>query len=203
MRLVPREAKFFQMFTDLAQNATEGARLLSEILSDGGEIANRVQRLKAIEHRGDDMTHEILTKLNQTFITPFDREDIHKLAVSIDDVLDFVWGAGERLVIYKIATPPPAAGELAAIVVRQCEELAAAVGLLDKNRGLLPHLVEINRLENEADLVSRGAIGALFEYEKDPIALIKIKELIEVLERATDKAEDAANVLESVVLKSA
>ncbi len=203
MRLVPREAKFFQMFTDLAQNATEGARLLSEILSDGGEIANRVQRLKAIEHRGDDMTHEILTKLNQTFITPFDREDIHKLAVSIDDVLDFVWGAGERMVIYKIATPPHAAGELAAIVVRQCEELAAAVGLLEKNRGLLPHLVEINRLENEADLVSRGAIGALFEYEKDPIALIKIKELIEVLERATDKAEDAANVLESVVLKSA
>ncbi len=203
MRLVPREVKFFQMFTELAQNATEGARLLSDILSDHGEVANRVQRLKAIEHRGDDMTHEILTKLNQTFITPFDREDIHKLAVSIDDVLDFVWGAGERLVIYKITSPPPAAGELAAIVVRQCEELAAAVALLEKNRGLLPHLVEINRLENEADLVSRGAIGALFEHEKDPIALIKIKELIEVLERATDKAEDAANVLESVVLKSA
>ena len=202
VRLVPRDVKFFQMFTDMAENATSGARLLSEILSDGGEVMNRVQRLKAIEHRGDDLTHELLTKLNQTFITPFDREDIHKLAVSIDDVLDFVWGAGERLVMYKIAAPPPAAGELARIVLRQCEELTAAVALLDKSRGLLPHLVEINRLENEADVVSRGTIGALFENEKDPIMLIKVKELVEVLERASDKAEDAANVLEAVVLKS-
>ncbi len=203
VRLVPRDLKFFEMFTEMAENATAGARLLSEILGDGGDTANKVQRLKAIEHRGDDLTHELLTKLNRTFITPFDREDIHKLAVSIDDVLDFVWGAGERLVMYKIATPPASAGELARIVVRQCEELAAAVALLEKNRGLLPHLVEINRLENEADLVSRATIGGLFENEKDPIMLIKVKELIEVLERASDKAEDAANVLEAVVLKSA
>ncbi len=203
LRVVPREVKFYQMFTEMAQNTTEGARLLTEILRDDGDVTNGVQRLKAIEHRGDDLTHALLTKLNQTFITPFDREDIHKLATSIDDVLDFVWGAGERLVMYKISSPPSAAAELASIVVRQCEELAAAVGLLEKNQLLLPHLVEINRLENEADLVSRGAIGALFENERDPISLIKVKELIEVLERATDKAEDAANVLESVVLKSA
>ncbi len=202
VRLVPRDVKFYEMFTEMAQNATEGARLLTEILRDDTDVTTRVQRLKAIEHRGDDMTHELLTKLNQTFITPFDREDIHKLATSIDDVLDFVWGAGERLVIYKVGSPPPAAAELASIIVRQCEELTAAVSLLEKNQRLVPHLVEINRLENEADLVSRGAIGALFEYERDPITLIKIKELFEVLERATDKAEDAANVLEAVVLKS-
>jgi predicted phosphate transport protein (TIGR00153 family) len=202
VRLVPRDVKFYEMFTEMAQNATEGARLLTEILRDDTDVATRVQRLKAIEHRGDDMTHELLTKLNQTFITPFDREDIHKLATSIGDVLDFVWGAGERLVIYKVSSPPPAAAELASIIVRQCEELTAAVSLLEKNQRLVPHLVEINRLENEADLVSRGAIGALFEYERDPITLIKIKELFEVLERATDKVEDAANVLEAVVLKS-
>ena len=202
VRLVPREVKFYAMFTEMAQNATDGARLLTEILRDDADVANRVQRLKAIEHRGDDLTHELLTKLNQTFITPFDREDIHKLATSIDDVLDFVWGAGERLVIYKITAPPPAAADLASVIVRQCEELTAAVSLLEKNQRLVPHLVEINRLENEADLVSRGAIGALFEHERDPITLIKIKELFEVLERATDKAEDAANVLEAVVLKS-
>ncbi len=202
VRLVPREVKFYAMFTEMAQNATEGARLLTDILRDDTDVANRVQRLKAIEHRGDDLTHELLTKLNQTFITPFDREDIHKLATSIDDVLDFVWGAGERLVIYKISSPPPAAADLASIIVRQCEELTAAVSLLEKNQRLVPHLVEINRLENEADLVSRGAIGALFECEHDPISLIKNKELFEVLERATDKAEDAANVLEAVVLKS-
>ncbi len=203
VRLVPRDVKFYQMFAEMTQNATEGARLLTDILRDDADVTNRVQKLKAIEHRGDDLTHELLTKLNQTFITPFDREDIHKLATSIDDVLDFVWGAGERLMIYKISPVPAAAADLAALVVRQCEELTAAVSLLEKNRGLVPHLVEINRLENEADLVSRGAIGALFEHEKDPITLIKTKELIEVLERATDKAEDAANVLESVVLKSA
>ena len=203
VRLIPRETKFFDMFAEMARNLNEGARLMKSLLDDYRDVPVQVAKLKDIEHRGDDMTHALLTKLNSTFITPFDREDIHKLAVSIDDVLDFVWGAGERLVMYKIAAPPAAAGELARIVVRQCEELTAAVSLLEKNRGLLPHLVEINRLENEADVVSRGAIGALFENEKDPIMLIKVKELVEVLERASDKAEDAANVLEAVVLKSA
>jgi len=202
-RLVPRETKFYDMFAEMSANLTQGARLMVEILHDFQDIPARVQKLKDIEHRGDDMTHAIITKLNQTFITPFDREDIHKLASSIDDVLDFLNSAGDRLVLYKVTSAPREAEKLAELVVRQCEELHKAVQNLEKHDNVLQHCVEINRLENEADMVSRRAIGCLFEQEHDPITLIKLKELYEVLETATDKAEDAANVLESVVLKSA
>lgn len=203
VRLVPRETKFFDMFAEMSRNLTEGARLLQTILGDYQNVEVRVQQLKDIEHKGDDMTHAVLTKLNQTFITPFDREDIHKLASTIDDVLDFVYAAGERLVVYKITHVPAEAAVLAHIVVQQSEQITNAVSKLEKHDRILDYCVEINRLENEADHVARTAIAKLFEHEKDPITLIKLKELYEVLETATDKAEDAANVLESVVLKSA
>ncbi len=203
VRIIPRETKFFDLFSDVAGNLTEGARLLHAILGDFTNVEIRVEKLKELEHRGDDLTHTIMTKLNQTFITPFDREDIHRLASSLDDVLDFVNAAAQRLVLYKIRSAPPVAQELAALIVRQAEELNRAVNLLEKTNGVLDHCVEINRLEDEADRVCRVAVGGLFEHEKDPIALIKMKELYEVLEMATDKAEDAANVLEAVVLKSA
>ncbi len=203
VRIIPRETKFFDLFTDISTNVTEGARLLRDILADFQDVPQRVDKLKELEHRGDDMTHAVITKLNQTFITPFDREDIHRLASSLDDVLDFVNAAGQRLVLYKIQSPPPAAEELASLIVRQSEELTRAVALLEKNKHVLEHCVEVNRLEDEADRVCRQAIANLFDQQKDPIALIKVKELYEVLEIATDKAEDAANVLEAVVLKSA
>ena len=203
VRLIPREAKFFEMFAEMSSNLTEGARLLQKLLSDYQNVEVRVQQLKDIEHKGDDMTHSILTKLNQTFITPFDREDIHKLASTIDDVLDFIYAAGERLVMYKITHVPAEAAALAGVVVRQSEQIAQAVSHLEKHDHVLDYCVEINRLENEADRITRGAIAKLFETEKDPITLIKIKELYEVLETASDKAEDAANVLETIVLKSA
>ena len=202
VRLVPRDTKFFDMFGELARNITAAARLMKAILDDFENVEVRVQQLKDIEHKGDEMTHAILVKLNQTFITPFDREDIHQLASAMDDVLDYVYAAGERLVMYKIAHAPAAAGELADVIIRQAEQLEKAVTLLEKHGNVLDICVEINRLENEADRIGRAALGALFEREKDPITLIKQKELIEVLETATDKAEDAANVLESVVLKS-
>jgi hypothetical protein len=203
VRLIPREAKFFDMFADSASNVTAGARLLTEILDDFRDVEKRVEQLKDIEHRGDEITHSVITKLNQTFITPFDREDIHRLAASLDDVLDYVYAAGERLVMYKIASAPSAASELARVVMNQSEQIEQAVALLEKHDRVLPYCVEINRLENEADRIARMAIGHLFEGQKDPILLIKLKELYEVLERASDKAEDVANVLESVVLKSA
>jgi len=203
VRLIPRDIKFFQMFAEVSDNLNQGARLLHQILDDYQDLEVRVRQLKDIEHRGDEMTHNILTKLNQTFITPFDREDIHRLASSLDDVLDFVYAAGERLVMYKIPSPPPAACELAGVIVRQGEQLSRAVTLLEKHDNVLDHCVEINRLENEADLIARQALAALFDNERDPIRLIKLKELYETLETATDKAEDAANVLEAVVLKSA
>jgi predicted phosphate transport protein (TIGR00153 family) len=203
IRLIPRETKFFRLFADVSKNLTQGARLLHEILKNPVDMGPRLEQLQAIEHRGDEMTHAIITMLNQTFITPFDREDIHRLTSSLDDVLDFVNSAGVRLKLYKINAPPPAAADLAALIVQQSEELALGVSLLEKNQMVLEHCVEVNRLENEADRISRKAIADLFDNEKDPIRLIKIKELYEVLENATDKAEDVANVLEAVVLKSA
>ncbi len=203
VRMIPRETKFFEMFADLSRNITEGAKLLQDILQHSRDAESRVKHLQEIEHRADDITHSIITKLNQTFITPFDREDIHRLASSLDDVLDFVNAAAVRLTLYRIFDPPPAASELAGLIVQQSEELAIGVSLLQNNQNVLDHCVEVNRLENEADRVSRKAIAELFDREKDPIQLIKLKELYEVLENATDKAEDAANVLEAVALKSA
>jgi hypothetical protein len=202
-RLIPREAKFFELFAELSTSLNAGARLLRAILEDPRDLEKRVEQMQAIEHEGDRATHAIIAKLNTTFITPFDREDIHRLASSLDDVLDFVNAAAVRLVMYKIAQPPVAAAELAGLIVLQAEELARGVSLLEKNNGVLKHCDEVNRLEDEADDVSRKAIATLFEQEKDPIQLIKMKELYEVLEYATDKAEDAANVLEAIVLKSA
>jgi hypothetical protein len=162
-----------------------------------------VAGISAIEHRGDEMTHRILIKLNQTFITPFDREDIHLLASSLDDVLDFIFTAGDRLLTYKITQPSPSAKVLAAIILRQTEELGKAFAQLNKGTHVLEHCVEVNRLENEADQVSRDAIGRLFDGELDPITLIKLKELLEALEQASDKAEDVADVLETIILKGA
>lgn len=203
VRFIPRDTRFFDLFAEMASNLGDGARLLKRTLEDFKDIESRVQQLKSIEHRGDEMTHNVLTKLNQTFITPLDREDIYRLASSLDDVLDFVYAAGVRLIMYKINSAPEAASLLAEIVVKQCDQLSEAMGRLEKkNDHVLDNCVEINRLENEADQIARAAIGLLFEKEKDPISLIKLKELYEVLETATDKAEDAANVLEGVVLKS-
>jgi len=206
VRFIPRETKFFELFADIANNVVEGARALSGLLHnyDYDQMPAAVAKIAAIEHRGDEMTHRILIKLNQTFITPFDREDIHLLASSLDDVLDFIFAASDRLVTYKIKQPSPSAKVLAGIILKQAEELGKAVALLDKDDShLLDHCVEVNRLENEADKVSREAIGRLFEGESDPITLIKLKELLEVLEEASDKAEDVADVLETVVLKGA
>ena len=203
VRLIPRETKFFDMFNEMAQNLIEGARLMKSLLEDFRDVPKHVARLKDIEHRGDDMTHALLTKLNSTFITPFDREDIHRLASSIDDVLDLLNAAGDRMIVYKIGAVPPETAKLAALILQQSEEIERAVAGLEKQQHVLEHCVEINRLENEADRITRDAVGHLFDSEKDPIQLIKIKELFEVLELATDKAEDAANVLEAVILKSA
>ena len=203
IRLLPHETKFFDLFAELSTHMNEGARLLRSIMEDPHDLAIRVQQMQDIEHRGDKATHAIIAKLNQSFITPFDREDIHRLASSLDDVLDFINTAATRMVMYKIAQPTEAAAELAGILVLQSEELARGVSLLEKNGKVMQHCDEVNRLEDEADQVSRKAIGELFEHEKDPIQLIKMKELYEVLETATDKAEDAANVLEAIVLKSA
>ena len=191
------------MFAEMSSNLIDAARALVNLFADYRDVEAKIEEIRRIEHKGDEMTHSIMRKLNQTFITPFDREDIHTLASSLDDVVDFINAACARILMYRITDPPPEAGALARLILAQSEELQKAVTNLKKSDHILTHCVEINRLENEADQVSRVAIGRLFDEEKDPITLIKIKELIEFLETATDKAEDVADVLETVVLKNA
>ncbi len=202
VRLIPRDDSFFRMFSVMSDNLIAGASTLVDLFANYQDVERKIETVRRIEHEGDELTHAILTKLNQTFITPFDREDIHQLASKLDDVLDFIHAACARIMMYRISSPPSAAGDLARIILKQSQELQKAVSLMQKNGNILVHCVEINRLENEADLVAQQAIAKLFECEKDPITLIKVKELLEFLERATDKAEDVANVLETVVLKN-
>jgi len=202
MPLIPRDNTFFQMFAQMSENLMAGARVMVDLFTDYRQVDSKIAELRRIERTGDEITHSVYTKLNQTFITPFDREDIHELASSLDDVLDFLNAAGARIIMYRITNPPPAALELSRLILLQTQEMHRALPLLQKNGDILTHCVEINRLENEADVVSRAAIGKLFDEEKDPITLIKIKELLEYLETATDKGEDVANVLETVVLKN-
>lgn len=200
--LIPRDNTFFKMFGQTSENLISGARAMVDLFADYRDVEAKVAEIRRIERMGDEITHAILTKLNQTFITPFDREDIHQLASSLDDVLDFLNAAGARILMYRITNPPPAALDLSRLILLQSQELHRAIPLLQKNGDIVTHCVEINRLENEADVVSRAAIGQLFDQEKDPITLLKNKELIEFLELATDKAEDVSNVLETVVLKN-
>ena len=200
--LIPRDNTFFDMFSQISENLIVGARTLVGLFSDYKDIEAKIAEIRRIERSGDEMTHAVLTKLNQSFITPFDREDIHQLTSTLDDVLDFINASCARILMYRITNPPAAALELSRLILLQTQEIHRAVLLLRKNGDILTHCVEINRLENEADVVSRAAIGQLFDQEKDPINLIKTKELIEFLELATDKAEDVADVIETVMLKN-
>lgn len=202
-RLMPRERSFFAIFTEVTANIQEGAKALAALFHDYREIPARSKAIKVLEHKGDALTHEIISRLNQTFITPFDREDIHALTTKLDDVLDLMDAVATRLVIYRAESPRPGAAELADILVRATAELHAAVSRLEKQDGILDHCLAIAEMEDEADTAVRAAIARLFQEEKDPVELIKWKEILEVLEIATDKCQDVANVLEAVVLKSA
>ena len=181
-RIIPRDTSFFDMFAAMSNNLIDAARALVELFADYRDVDAKIEEIRRIEHLGDEMTHSIMRKLNQTFITPFDREDIHTLASSLDDVVDFINAACARILMYRITDPPSEAGTLARLILAQAEELGKAVSILQKSELVLAHCVEINRLENEADQVSRVAIARLFEGETDPITLIKMKELLEFLE---------------------
>jgi predicted phosphate transport protein (TIGR00153 family) len=167
--------------------------------------AQSQRQIKELEHKGDSITHEIINKLNKTFITPLDREDIYALASKLDDILDLIDASAARVIMYNVETILPEAQSLGFIILQSCHAVDKAVAMLGKktNEQIFEACVEINALENEADRVSREAISRLFDEEKDPIQLIKWKEIFETLERATDKCEDAANILESVVVKNA
>ena len=166
-------------------------------------MPEQVQIIKAIEHQGDEITHSILTKLNQTFITPFDREDIHELCSQLDDVIDLIDAAASRFVLYRVEPPRRARSIWSRCWYPPRRKWSAAVRALETPEKALKHCIEINRYENESDRLCRTLIAQLFDEEKDPVQIIKWKEIFEVIETAVDKCEDVANVIEGVILKSA
>ena len=205
LRLMPREEKFFDLFNQQAENVLEGARLLKDLLENYTDLEQKRMLVEKVESHGDEICHRIIEKLNTTFITPMDREDIHALSAALDDILDFVNATTQRLDLYHVDAVKPAAKQLAGIIVRAAEEgvaLTESLSNMKNRKGMKARWVEVNRLENEGDKVSRAAIAELFENEKDPIEVIKWKEIYEHLETAIDKCEDAANVVEAVVLKN-
>ena len=202
-RILPREQSFFRMFTEQAENVQAGAQAMVDMLQNYSNPVAGANRVEAFEHAGDLITHDIMKKLNQTFITPFDREDIHELASRIDDVIDLVDAAATRLITYRVETIRPGVLELATTVRDATAQIVAAVRVLGREDHNLDHCIEINRLENVADDQCRELIAELFEQERDPVQIIKWKEIIETLEFAADKCEDVANVIESVTLKNA
>ncbi len=202
-RFLPREESFFDLFAQQAANIDAGANALLKMLSHYTGVPEQVQSIKAIEHEGDEITHSLFTKLNQTFITPFDREDIHELCSRLDDVIDLIDAAASRFVLYRVDSIRSGTVDLVKVLVSATSEVSAAVQALETPDSALAHCIEINRYENESDRLCRTLIAQLFDEEKDSVQIIKWKEIYEVIETAVDKCEDVANVIEGVILKSA
>jgi predicted phosphate transport protein (TIGR00153 family) len=200
-RFFSRSKRFFEMFGEAARNIHQGAKAFERMLHDFQGSADQWRAVEEYEHEGDKITHRIVQTLHQSSMTPADREDIHKLAATLDDVLDLVEGAAFRMAMYKVAEPTPDALRLAAIIVRCTEQIVQGVSALPDVARIQPHCIEINRLENEADEISRAAIAELFVGSVAPLDVIKWKEIYETMETATDRAEDVANLLEEIVLK--
>jgi uncharacterized protein len=199
---IPKETAFFDLFRKAAHNMIEGSRLLKEMTETFDKPVEQARRIKDIEHIGDGLTHDIARKLNQTFITPIDREDIHGLASALDDILDIVEAIADRFVVFKITKPTEPAIKLADTLYRASVEVGAGIDRLGQSHAdVTEFCVRVNTLENEGDRIMRDAISSLFEQEKDPIAVIKWKEIYENFEEGTDRCEDVANILERIALK--
>jgi len=205
MRLLPHDRSFFAHFEAQGKKTVEGCKAFQQMIDDPTGLESKAERIKQIEHECDEITHAVVSALHKTFITPIDRNDIYRLITKMDDIMDLVEAASERIALYDIRAMTKEAGDLARCLVSSAEHVAGAVeGIKDlgKPAGILEHCVEINRLENVADGLLRGALARLFREEKDPISVIKWKEIYETLEAATDRCEDVANVLEGVVLEN-
>jgi len=205
-RFIPREEKFFELFEEGAHNIVQASQVLKKLIDTWECIEQSVEEIAELEHKGDNITHEIIARLHRTFVTPFDREDIASLAKSIDDVMDFIDATARAMIIYKVGRPGKRARELADIIIQATDEVEKAI--LDlrhrhKLKQILARCVEMNRLENAADVVHRAAIAEVFEDTTDMADVIKWREIYEHMESATDRCEDVANVLEGVVLKHA
>ncbi|HLG20237.1 MAG TPA: DUF47 family protein [Bdellovibrionota bacterium] len=205
-RLIPREEKFFDLFRQSADLIVEGAKAFRELLSDLKHGETRARDLKAIESRADEVTHHTVDLLHKTFITPIDRSDIHELICRMDDIIDYIEAASQRIVLYNLTSAPPHAAELADICVKSVEAIREAVNKLEDLKNspeILRHCVEVNRLENEADHLLRTAMAKLFREESDARQIIKVKEIYELLETVTDRCEDVANIIEGIVVEYA
>lgn len=203
MQLIPRDEKFYDLFREQAENIHQAAQKLVELFENFRDVEKQVTEIKFIEHKGDQLIHTLMTKLNQTFITPFDREDIHALGSALDDVLDLVDAVAGRIVTYKVTSVTPGARQLARVILHGSEILVKAIAQLNKPENIIEYCDQLTQLEKEADRIKGECIARLFENSVEPIEVIKWKEIYEVLEATTDKCEDVADVLEAVVVKAA
>jgi predicted phosphate transport protein (TIGR00153 family) len=200
-RLLPTDDKFFALFDDAAGNASECARHLRDVVADHATEGH--QRINACEHRGDEITRTILTRLNSTFVTPFDREDIHALAESLDDVVDDIQTVSQLMLLTKVDTTMPEMHEQADLLVRMAEEAEALIGRLESMKGVQPHLDAIDQLESDGDAVYRRILARLYSGELEALEVLRLKGIVEALEGALNTIEDISDVVESIVLKHA
>ena len=206
MRFLPSDERFYDFFEASVKKVVQGAVQLEELIGDFSNVPLRAKQIKDTEHEGDVITHDTIEMLNRTFITPLDREDIHNLISSLDDVLDYIEACAERLHLFKVGKTTDEARLLVGILVKAAKEVEQAVSKLRRLKGadsIMKNCIEINRLENEGDFVGRTAVAKLFEGEPNPLEVIKWREIYETLENAIDRCEDVANVLEGIVLKNA
>jgi predicted phosphate transport protein (TIGR00153 family) len=199
--LIPREEKFYSDFQALADELQRGSILLEQMLAPDKPIWGKADEIKEVEHKCDFLTHEIIQRLNRTFVTPLDREDIYALAKSLDDVMDAIDASATLIRLYRLDSVRFGARELAKTIIESTKEVRLALDALAKHKGLITHAVEINRLENEADRIHQEAVQRLFDEEQHPVMVMKWKETLDFLEAATDRCEDVANVLEGVMVK--
>ena len=201
-RLLPTEPKFFALFEAQSATVLEGARALQELGRNFDHVEEKARRIKELETKGDHITHNLIDNLNRTFITPFDREDIHALASALDDVLDNIEGVSSRFALFKVQRITPETMALIDIIEKACQMVHEAVKNLRDFKRIQEYCIEINKLENDADLISRNMTARLFEDAADFRELIKWKELYGRLEATTDDCEDVANILEGIVVKN-
>ena len=202
LSLLPRDRTFFDLFIEAGQNTVKTAKLLDEMMGTWPDSGDLAQQVVEAEHEGDRITHEIVQRLNSTFVTPIDREDIYGLATQMDDIVDFAEEAADFLGLYKIEAPMEQAQALTKVLVAACEQLAAGLEHLPEFKDLDKYWIEIHRLENEGDRISRDAVASLFSNGIDPMVVIRWKDIYERLEQAIDATEKVANILEGIVIKN-
>jgi uncharacterized protein len=200
-KFLPKEERFYDDFVALAEEIQRGASILEEMLAPEQPLWDKADEIKEVEHKCDFLTHEIIQRLHRTFVTPLDREDIHSLARSLDDVMDAIDAAASLVRLYRLQSVRFGARELATMITASTDQVRLALTALEHKKGLITHAIEINRLENEADRMHHLAVSRLFDEERDPLLVMKWKETFDFLEDATDRCEDVANVLEGVVVK--